>query len=86
MGRSLSSSGGGSEDGRHFDSNKIDLEVGKWYLIEYGFGTVNGKCINFDDTWGTFRFYWGHPWRTYQIVTRTRVIDESSRPPIFCNR
>jgi hypothetical protein len=84
MGMTMSSRRGGYGNGNN--NNHENLEVGKWYLIDYCYKKIKAKCICSDDTWVLMKFYWGAPYRTRQLVSLCDVISETTKPKWYSNK
>lgn len=53
---------------------KIIPQVGKWYLIRYGFSVPKAQCVAVTENGYLMSFYWGLPWRELVFIDRFRDI------------
>ena len=64
-----------------------DIKKNKWYIIErYGFSTgIKGKAVDICGNYVTLKFYWGHPFRSKQVVELNRLVGECEPAGWFSN-
>lgn len=66
---------------------KEEIKIGKWYMIkQYGFSfNIKGKVVDICQDRVTFKFYWGAPFRTRQVILLDNILDETNPPSLFSN-
>ena len=62
---------------------KGNFEQGKWYLMNYGFEQVTGRCVDVLPDGCVFSFRWGGPFRERNYVASCAVIGEVSDPRLL---
>ena len=65
------------------DMSNLKLEVGKWYVFEYGLSVVVGECLSVGGVRSVFSFRWGDPFRNPHLVTNSRIEAELPDPRIL---